>query len=450
MNLTPYIAQRRWFRGKARGLREARIDEVFPLELGGEPVDLAIVECTYESGEPDRYVLPIATAIGPEAESLKPHLVIGVEKGKTRYDALGSEKLLAGLLEKLRGGGTRIDGPRGTLVFRPLPGFDDVPHTSVAPKATEKEQTNSSIVFGDAYIFKIVRKLDEGRSAELEMGETLTRHGYASIPQVLGAIEIVRKGGGEPSTIGVVHRFLANEGDAWAYTLETVARDPAPAAYRDDARLLGTRLGEMHAVLASATERDFAATTLDRAARTAIGAAVTANARSVAGSLRPGDEAKIAARVAAFVELPKDPLAMRVHGDLHLGQILAAQKDFVFIDFEGEPARSIEERKARRSPLADVAGMLRSFDYAAATVLRGVSVAEANAWYAFAAEAFLAAYRSAAPAAITDPATWRACLDFYLVEKCLYEIAYEANNRPDWLAIPRDGLGALLDSEPTK
>ena len=86
----------------------------------------------------------------------------------------------------------------------------------------------------------------------------------------------------------------------------------------------------------------------------------------------------------------------------------------------------------------------------AATVLRARSVAEANAWYAFAAEAFLAAYRSAAPAAITDPATWRACLDFYLVEKCLYEIAYEANNRPDWLAIPRDGLGALLDSEPTK
>ena len=411
MNLTPYIAQRRWFRGKARGLREARIDEVFPLELAGEPVDLAIVECTYESGEPDRYVLPIATAIGEEAASLKPHLVIGVEGGKTRYDALGSEKLLAGLLEKLRGGGTRIEGARGTLVFRPLPGFDDVPHTSVTPKATEKEQTNSSIVFGDAYIFKIVRKLDEGRSAELEMGEALTRHGYASIPQVLGAIEITRKGA-EPSTIGVVHRFLANEGDAWAYTLERVGKDPAPAAYRDDARLLGQRLGEMHAVLAAATEPDFVATTLDRATRTAIGAAVTKNAHAVASSLRSGDEAKIAARVAAFVELAKDPLAMRVHGDLHLGQILAAKGDYIFIDFEGEPARSIEERKGKRSPLADVAGMLRSFDYAAATALRAKSVSDAKAWYASAAEAFLGAYRAAAPPTITDPATWRTCLDF--------------------------------------
>jgi len=248
----------------------------------------------------------------------------------------------------------------------------------------------------------------------------------------------------------VVHRFLANEGDAWAYTLAEIGKDPTPSAYREQARLLGQRLGEMHAVLAAATEPDFAAVTLDRAARTAIGAAVTANAHAVTASLRPGDEAKIAARVAAFVELPKDPLAMRVHGDLHLGQILATAGDFVFIDFEGEPARSIEERKGKRSPLADVAGMLRSFDYAAATVLRGRSVADAKAWYASAAEAFLVAYCAAAPAVITDPVTWRTCLDFYLVEKCLYEIAYEANNRPGWLAIPRDGLGDLLDTEPTK
>lgn len=447
MNLTPYIANRRWFRGKARGLREARIEEVFPLDLGGAPVDLAIVGCTYAEGEPDQYVLPIANAIGAEAEALPAHLVIGKDGDRTLYDALGSEKLLAGLLEKLRGGGTRVESPTGTLVFRPLPGFEDAPHTSTTPHPSQKEQTNSSIVFGDAYIFKIVRKLDEGRSAELEMGETLTKYGYASSPKVLGAIEILRKGK-EPSTVGVVHQFLANEGDAWPFTLERVQTDPA--GYLPHARLLGQRLGEMHGVLARADEPEFAPVPLDRATRAATGEAVRKNARTVASSLRPGDEAKIAARVETFVGLAKDPIATRVHGDLHLGQILAREGDFVFIDFEGEPARSIEERKGKRSPLADVAGMLRSFDYAAATVLRARSVAEAKAWYAAVAREFLAAYRAAAPAVITDAATFQTSLDFYLLEKCLYEIAYEANNRPDWLAIPRDGLGDLLDAEPTK
>jgi maltose alpha-D-glucosyltransferase/alpha-amylase len=458
--ITAYVKERRWFRAKARGLASATVEEVFPLELAGEPVRFAVVRCTYEDGGYDQYILPMAVAAGDEAARIRkeqPHLVIGTEgapPGGVVFDALGSERILEGLMERFRNGGSCVESGRGTLVFRPYPPLEAAWPAKLAPKPTRTEQTNTSIVFDSAFILKIVRKLDEGVSAELEMGEFLTRHGYASSPQVVGSIELERAGAA-PSTVGVVHRFTKNQGDAWTTTLGQLRAAPSPDAFRGQAELLGRRVGEMHVVLAGGTEGNFAPEPITKPDRVKLAAAVEEQARQLAKSLRDGDDARIGKRLQTFVDLGEDPLRMRVHGDLHLGQILAVgpagapPEDFVLIDFEGEPARSLAERKGKRSPLADVAGMLRSFDYAAATVLRERSVDEARAWYRAVAKAFLGAYRTAARASHVLAASddvFEPCLDFYLLEKCLYEIAYEANNRPDWIAIPRAGLQDILDS----
>ncbi|HEY8077183.1 MAG TPA: phosphotransferase [Labilithrix sp.] len=424
--IADYIRQRRWFRGKARTLASAAIDETFPLE-GAE---LAIVRCTYEDGGEEKYVMLRARGDAPAA-----HLAIG----DGTFDALGSASHLATLLAQIERG-TRVAGKSGTLVLRAEAGFSGA-KKDVTPKPTDKEQTNTSIVFGDSVILKVVRKLDEGRSAELEMGEFLTKNGYASAPAVLGAIEIER-GSGEPATIGIVHRLVPNQGDAWASTLADLARASDPSAYRTRAELLGRRVGEMHVVLARGKDASFAPTRLDKAA---LAKRVEADARAASKWLDAELVEKAAQRASAFAKLDAEAIAMRVHGDLHLGQILVQGSDFVIIDFEGEPARSLAERKGKRSPLADVAGMVRSFDYAAATALRKSSPGAARKWSRETSRAFLAAWRDATRAALPmDDATFQAALDVHVLEKSLYEIAYEANNRPDWLDIPRDGLRDLL------
>jgi maltose alpha-D-glucosyltransferase/alpha-amylase len=439
--LADYIKKRRWFRAKARGLAAATVAEDFTLSLAGEPVRFLVVQCSYASGPPDDYILPIATAKGGEAERLakeRPHLVIGPSGDGILYDALGSERLLASLLEAFRAG-TRVESPNGTLVFRTLAPFAAAAPTSVEPKPVTTEQTNTSIVFGDGFILKVLRQLDRGVSADLEMGEFLTNHGYTGTPPVCGAVVIERREG-PPTTVAILHRFAPNQGDAWNFTLKVLA---ASEDYLPYAALLGKRVGEMHAVLASGNEPAFVGEPLERATREKLADGVMQNAAAVAQWLSPGDETKIRARLDTFVALDEAPVGTRVHGDLHLGQILFTGQDFVLIDFEGEPARSLEERKAKHAPMKDVAGMLRSFHYAAATALRATDPEKAAAWYRGVADAFLGAYRDT----VSTPARWQTVLDFYLLEKCIYEIAYEANNRPDWIGIPRDGLADLLAAE---
>jgi predicted trehalose synthase len=405
VSLTEYVKGRRWFRAKAKGLVSATVDETFPID----DVALSIVLLRYDDGSTDRYVLAMRDS---------------------EYDVLADEGVLAKLLEKFKG--FTVTSDKGSkLVFRPYPGFA---YEAAKPRVLGAEQTNTSVLFGDRFILKVVRKLDEGTSAELEMGDFLTRHGYASAPPVMGAIEL------GTSTVGILHRLVPNRGDAWTATLKDMDAGLAHAS------LLGKRVGEMHVVLAGGTEPAFAPEAIRADARKKLAAHVEAEARAVEKYLRPGDLPRVIERLGAFAGQSEDPIAMRVHGDLHLGQILATADDFVIIDFEGEPSRTLAERKAKRSPLADVAGMLRSFDYAAATALKG---AEARAWYAKAKAAFEDAYRTAtrlSPVLALSDEAWRRNLDFFLFEKAIYEIGYEANNRPDWIAIPQGGVAALLDA----
>jgi len=485
--LREYVQPRRWFRSKSRAVAGVSIDHVVRLPTPAEERDgvfVLILGVDYEGGgERDAYAVPVTWVQGDAGAHLaqtRPHLVVGAvevegeERPRWLVDALGERRALEGLLALVARGAT-VEGQGCSLVFRPV--GDGVTDAGASPRAVETEQSNTSVVYGDACILKVVRKVDDGASPDLEMSEFLTRAGYAHTPRLLAAIELVRPAR-PAATAGVVHAFVPNEGDAWTFTLGTIAVAYARAGQGDAAAEgaafvapLARRIAEMHAALARPTpDPRFLPETLGRAEREAIGGAAVRALDAVwvlAGERAerlPGEavarfralrgrERAVRACVDAFVGDAGTPLATfktRVHGDLHLGQVLVTGTDFHVIDFEGEPARPLAERKAKRSPAVDVAGMLRSLHYAsvAAERDRGVGRLFAAAWYEAARRAFLRAYDEAAASRTVlpeDPAQRAAFLRFYSLEKCVYELRYELDNRPDWVMIPLLGLESLLE-----
>jgi trehalose synthase-fused probable maltokinase len=486
--LRDYIEPRRWFRSKTRAIASATLADVIRLPIPGKEVVLAVVALAYADGGSDRYVLPLTWVWGDDGEhlvSVRPHLVVGAvtmaneDLPRWLIDALGDRHALAGIFDLVARGATveSQEGKGAKLVFRPIgEGMDPTP---VEPRPIESEQSNTSVVFGETCIVKVVRKLEEGAAPDLEMGEFLTSAGYANTPRLLAAIELVR-GGAEPATVGAAHAFVRNQGDAWTFALGRIARAWETPAAADDGAWVGPlarRVAEMHAALASpTTDPRFLPEAIERPEREALGRAVEA---SLARAWALADErakqlpSDAAARIKTlrgkskayadcirrFVESEGPVIKTRVHGDLHLGQVLVAGGDFVLIDFEGEPARPLAERKAKRSPFVDVAGMLRSLHYASVASWRGdakgleAATARgarplAEAWNTAAQREFLRHYGEAAHGRSVLPAELaarEALLRFYLLEKCVYELHYELNNRPDWVTIPVFGLESLVE-----
>jgi maltose alpha-D-glucosyltransferase/alpha-amylase len=383
----------------------------------------------------------------------------------------------------------RIDG-HATAAFAPELA------AQAASRVGSAEQSNTSIVYGDKLILKLFRRLQSGENPDVEIGRFLTETAkFERIPPFLGEITMT-PANGERTTLGMLQGFVASEGDGWSWFLaqaelffSAVDQEPPstpsdgdataawPAKAREAAKpaleaasLLGQRTGEMHLALATPTsDQAFAAEhvtrdDLERDARriqAQLGAAF-ALLRQTLPSLddtlaEPAIQllarrSTLFERIAAVVSLPPAGQRIRIHGDYHLGQTLRAAGDFVLIDFEGEPARSLAERRRKQSPLKDVAGMMRSFSYAAFAALHHASedrnslAAWASHWQRAAIEAFLAAYRraiAARPELLPPEAESRALLEAYLLEKALYELMYELNNRPAWLAIPLGGILSL-------
>ncbi len=380
------------------------------------------------------------------------------------------------------------------------------------PAPFRAEQSNTSMLFGDELFMKLFRKLDEGVNPDLEIGRVLAKRGFAHTPAPVGELEyrFGRRGAGT-MTLATVQRYIANQGDAWRLTLDALssyyeriaALKPArPAgslgtaalleragqeppdlfrelagAYPESARLIGIRTAEMHATLASVTDNpDFAPepfsalyqrglyqsmrnqvgrvlNTLNRALPT-LPATLQKEARSVL-ELRGA----ILERLKRLVGEKMTGYRIRTHGDYHLGQVLHTGRDFVIIDFEGEPARALTERRLKRSPLSDVAGMLRSFHYAAHAALmseelRGLAHAGAlngtdrwaQYWTEWIGAAFLGAYLETAGTGFLPAETddLEALLSAHLLEKAVYELGYELNNRPEWTRIPVRGIHHVL------
>jgi maltose alpha-D-glucosyltransferase/alpha-amylase len=352
------------------------------------------------------------------------------------------------------------------------------------------EQSNTAVFFGSKLFLKGYRRLRVGVNPELELGRFLTEVSrFPHISPVLGAVEYFDEGCEEPATLAILQKFVENQGDLWtlicqhlsrlitmrAASPEPAAQAPSPESAAADFHLarmglLGRRIAELHRALCvttgdprfdpePVTPQDFAGwkasiereldATMDLIEST-VASLPEAARQDVAPVLAARE--RIRDRVRGTAARLDGVVKTRYHGDLHLGQVLVAQDDFVIVDFEGEPGRSLEERRAKSSPLRDVAGMLRSFSYAAhAALLRrepGAATPEAGAkaladWERDAAHHFLEGYMKAAQGLASvpsDEASFRATVELFLLEKALYELRYEIANRPDWVAIPARGL----------
>jgi maltose alpha-D-glucosyltransferase/alpha-amylase len=516
--LPQFLERQRWFGGKARTISAVEVVDIIPFsETLRAYVILARVQ--YASGPAETYVIPLVRSpdgpTSPGDFSLLRIQSANFPQEIILKDALTDEEFLAHLLEAIANG-VSFGGASGQVRAVPtsaLPSIWQPSQGPLTPSLMQAEQSNSSVVYEERLVLKIFRRLQPGLNPDLEIGSFLTRMtAFRNVPPLAGYIEY-RSETGASSELGMLQGYVANQGDAWQFTLEALrgyyerAKQggslgvneiphrpllalcaqalPEEASqrigpYLASAALLGRRTAELHLALASAPEdpdfapQPFSDGDVQAFANSAL-QLLTANF-ALLRRLKDGmpeqsrQEADNALRLEAAARrgfrglagLKISAMVTRTHGDYHLGQVLFTGSDFVIIDFEGEPARSLEERRKKRSPLQDVAGMLRSFHYAAyAPLLQqrdgiGPSQAELQAqarwaqyWQKWVSAIFLKTYLEVAGNSNfipRDREELALLLDLYLLDKAIYELGYELNNRPSWVRIPLDGISQLLEA----
>jgi trehalose synthase-fused probable maltokinase len=413
-SLAEWLAGQRWFAAKSRRIVATHVAD--RLALGGATIHL--VRVGLDDGTIHAYVVPL-------------------RDGADRADAFDDPAFCRALLDLVATAG-RAGGEGGALVGRPSVGFPRAMRPDVPVKRLSGEQSNTSVTFGDALIVKHFRRLVAGVNPELEISRHLTeRVAFPQTPRLAGALEYVAPDGAV-AAFAVAHELVADSRDGWTWMLDHLRRgDGAEPALRR----LGERTAALHLALGGdAADPAFApepVTVADAAAWTQAVQRQLDGARAALGGRLPDG---VAPRVdAEGLDGLVGAAKQRHHGDFHLGQTLAVGDgaDFFVIDFEGEPLRPLEERRRKHTPLRDVAGLLRSLGYAAA------SAPPPAGWEARARAAFLEGYRTAAgraPFLPADDAALARALAVLEVEKAAYEVVYEANNRPDWVAIPVRGL----------
>ena len=425
--LSEFITSRRWFRSKTRHIETAEVEDVIQIP-GYAPI--RIVALTYSEGDRDLYVVT-----GEQTEALD--------------DAAFRAQLLRAFHE-----GSSYRGKSGELVFRRTKAFRDAPQ-KLESSVSRAEQSNTSIIFGDQFILKLFRKIEPGTNPDVEIGAFLTEHGFKHTPAVLGTLEY-RSQDGDVYSAGILQQFVRNQGDAWKYTLDSIV-DNRPVS----AALLGQRTAEMHLALAQDGDPDFKPEPFAAEAGRQLYDDMLSQADIAFETLRrkqatlSGEAAELAKkllhletrvteRFSALREQEINTARIRIHGDYHLGQVLWTGSDFMIIDFEGEPARPLHERRAKSLAMRDVAGMLRSFQYAAFTALPDGNAADV--WNARVSGEYLEAYFRAAEGSVFVPGDKerQTLLDAFVLHKALYEVAYEMNNRPDWVHIPLRGILSLV------
>jgi len=430
--LVSFLERQRWFGGKARVI--ADVDVVDDGALGPNAV-LAVVAVRFADGGAERYFVPLADA----------------RDGDVIVDAIFDDETCRALVDVLANGATltlargRVQATSGTSSIAAAVAPRDLPVRRTAP-----DQSNTSIIFGDDLILKVFRRLEPGLNPDVEIGRFLTAHGFTRVPGLVADADYVA-GQDAGSSVLMLQQFVPNQGNAWQAMLDEGG--PASIAL---AETLGRRTGELHDTLASDPDDPaFAPEAYSRADVDALaagmhdfgarqlqllrGASLPADARAAAARLLARQD-DLLARFEALHDVSRPGLRIRCHGDYHLGQTLVADGDVFILDFEGEPARSLAERRAKSSALRDVAGMLRSFSYAAEVSKRGA------AWEHAVASAFLDGYRAAVGRAEFLPpqgADFDVVLNAFLLDKALYELGYELNNRPDWVNVPLAALARL-------
>ena len=517
--LPSFLLRQRWFAGKARSVESVRfLDASAPGELAGSS-RLTLIEVAYTSGRPDTYLLPLGLATGPAADRIgreEPGRVVArLDEVGLVHDALAEPAVCSALLDAIAGS-RAIPAGSGTIRGEPTSAFDAARGPVDKPLAVTKgsfEQSNSAVIFGDRLILKVFRRLDPGINPDFEIGRFLSeKTSFDRVPRTAGAL-LYDRPGSEPLMLGILQGLVPNQGSGWDHALgelkgyyEQVDHQAGPTApgsfegrplldlaglevpeaarrtiggYLEAGATLGRRTAELHLALAS-----------DPDAPAFVPEPITAHdLEDMAGAIRGQVEKALKVLEARLGTLPEatrdqasrvlersgslleglqalpgltiDAAKTRVHGDYHLGQVLRTGDDFVLLDFEGEPAKPLAERVRKASPLKDVVGMLRSFDYAAFAALFAFAgdrpevfdrlVPWAKAWRTWVSSAFLKEYLATAgdaPFIPRDRSHVGRLLDALTLDKALYELLYELNNRPDWVRIPLQGVAALLAPAP--
>ena len=542
--LPEYLKSCRWFGGKGKIMQEISIVEHLPLLNNSNVSYLLFLKVSYVEDTPDLYLLPISFELTKKAEepseemiveglrvrldyewltiksklimeefpkSVIAHLRAGNDEG-ILYDGAYDSKLRESLLtvmarrKKIRGKRGELVGQQGKM-FRRLLNNNEIPLDSQTLKV---EQTNTSFLYEDRFYFKLFRNPKEGVNPDREIVQFLTeKTGFQNIPPFAGSIEYQRPGS-EPIVIGLLQKFIPNQGDAWTYTQDAIGRYfekvlskageipevlKAPSFFDIDlahlspwllefieghylemAALLGKRTAEMHLALSSVTEeQDFRPEPFSMLYQRSIFQSMRTLLNKVLQDLKNSmrkfpeplqkeasfivqSEQKIIDSLQTFTRRKFSAMRIRIHGDYHLGQVLYTGKDFIIIDFEGEPERELSERRLKHSPFKDIAGMVRSFHYAVNTTLfKETSVRPedtpllqpwANLWYHYVSGIFLKSYLDTVKNLLFIPSSREeveVMLKAYLLEKAVYELGYELNSRPDWVIIPIRGIRDLME-----
>ncbi|MFH2137864.1 MAG: maltose alpha-D-glucosyltransferase [Candidatus Omnitrophota bacterium] len=497
----------RWFGGKSRTIRTIRISDIISFDHKKDVVKLLFINVTYILGVPETYLLPLSfTYIN--GNKIKTHdfhkgiicrLVIDRKEGFL-YDGVYNPLLHEILLEiiarkkRIASGGTSLIGKTGKK-FKTLLGNLKMPLPSVILKA---EQSNTSILYGKTFYMKLFRKIECGINPDIEITKYLTEEKNAqNTPLFSGQIEYINRDK-EAMSICLLQNYIPSESDAWKYTLDHVknyfdlvlsrskeVKDKKllitssliDGIYLEMIKKLGQRTGEMHIKLSEEAQNpDFKPENFSLLYQRSVFQAMGSQERIVFGLLKKNlnrlpenvqqeaaallsDEKKIVQRLKLIMQIKYSAKKIRIHGDYHLGQVLFTGKDFTIIDFEGEPARPLSERRLKRSAIRDIAGMLRSFHYAAyVTLFLNKSVREEDVallesavedWYSYVSNVFVESYFQAIGKAEFLPKTdaeFKNLLQIYLLDKAMYELGYELNNRLDWIIIPLRGIKQVLDN----
>lgn len=516
--LLPYISRARWYRSKSSKVRKLRIDDVAQLGTADNRSWLVLVALELGEDTTETYQIILSRAMRGEAELILEEHPAAVIAGLSEeladgvvYDGVYSGDVRTELLryflgrKKLKSTRGEIFVRRGKQLSQMAKELDDPTQSRVL----KVEQSNTSILYRDTFFFKLYRKLETGVNPDIELMQFLgDRVGFAGVPRFAGNMEYVR-GKSEPSALGLLIDFQQNQSDGWEYAVSEVDRTfemilsrgdlpvPKSAATLFDVKngavptellevcepfffemieLLGQRTGELHLALASDRQTpEFTPEAFSRLYQRSVYQSLrslvrrtVARVKRVARKLDEDQQAlanevlqredQILAYIGQITDHEFQAEKIRIHGDYHLGQVLFTGRDFTIIDLEGEPARTLSERRLKFSAFRDVAGMIRSFHYAVSSrFLQRSDLREEDAlrlepwlepWYTSVAGTFLNAYLRTVDGASfipSDQADIRLLVNIFTVEKAIYEVGYEIDNRPDWLMIPLRGVRFVID-----
>jgi maltose alpha-D-glucosyltransferase/alpha-amylase len=502
--LPEFLTQRRWFGAKDRAVAKVDVVQLAPAlhELGHAL--FAILRVGFAHSEQQEIYNSPLTIIWEDGSEERlpgalPFALARVRSGRRvgfLADAMGDDSFVRGVVAAMRDN-REIDGLEGRrLVFR---GSSALPHelnvSDLVVQRTAREQSNTSVHLGEDLILKLYRRLQPGIHPELEVGQYLTEMAkFANTPALLGSLVAIDEGGQE-TALAALSAYVRNQGDGWDFTLDYLKRfieeadllgAAAPESLADRhgvylslAATLGRRTAELHGAFAHPAEDDAFApepighrdvkrwlAEISERARAAF-ATVQAHRGALTGDVRQSAQRFLKSRRAVMQHIKSalpdvsHSMKTRCHGDLHLGQVIVVQNDFFFVDFEGEPAAPLAERRAKHMPLRDVAGMLRSFDYASWAALRADAAVRPEShdlvkslltdWRRRVWAAYVRGYREAirgCPSCPEEEPVQDQWINFFMLEKALYEVTYEAANRPAWIDIPMEGVLDLVGAKP--